>query len=392
MKLITFGLAALLIAVTSATIQPSRRASNPPAARVLLGSVEHIYVADFFPNINMWFITLMKKVPGTPSWMTFMPPNRLYAADASSTTLRVFELDLQNNTLELRRESQASSGVVHLQFNADKTRLIGSAYGAGTIDVWDIEGGNLDLLKTIRSPGKLGLNAERQSAPHPHQTAFDPTGSFLVVNDLGTDSIIIIDGRDDRYEILDNIYAKPSGCGPRHGVFYPQGAAKATHYIIICELSNQVLVYSVTYHTDRLSLQQVQDLPAFGPKFPPKDDLTTTSSAIILSPDNKDLYISNRLTGMRIDTVTQFRLCQSNCSFPQLTYARTTSTGGIVPRMISFSQDGEYIFAGNQNEGFGLVALRRDKDGTLQNRRVAQIRGSIFGEKGSGPQFVKQIA
>ncbi|KAJ4200542.1 hypothetical protein NW759_015877 [Fusarium solani] len=353
MKLITFGLAALLIAVTSAIIQPSRRASNPPAARVLLGSVEHIYVADFFPNINMWFITLMKKVPGTPSWMAFMPPNRLYAADASSTTLRVFELDLQNNTLELKRESQASSGIVHLQFNADKTRLIGSAYGAGTIDVWDIEGGNLDLLKTIKSPGKLGPNAERQSAPHPHQTAFDPTGSFLVVNDLGTDSIIIIDGRDD---------------------------------------SNQVLVYSVTYHTDRLSLQQVQDIPAFGPKFPPKDDLTTTSSAIILSPDNKDLYISNRLTGMRIDTVTQFRLCQSNCSFPQLTYARTTSTGGIVPRMISFSQDGEYIFAGNQNEGFGLVALRRDKDGTLQNRRVAQIRASIFGEKGSGPQFVKQIA
>ncbi|KAJ3453476.1 hypothetical protein MRS44_017723 [Fusarium solani] len=175
----------------------------------------------------MGFVLVVKEVPGTPLWMAFIPPNILYGADESSTTLHVFEPDLQINILELKGEEQASSSVVHLQFNPNKTRLVGSAYRAGTIDVWDTENTenhNLNLLKTIRSPGKLGPSKAWQGAPHP--------------NDLGTDSIITIDSQDDAYETEDNIYTGPSGCGSRHGVFYPQCADKATHYIIICEISH----------------------------------------------------------------------------------------------------------------------------------------------------------
>lgn len=114
-----------------------------------------------------------------PSWMAFANPSRLYVVDEASAALRLFELDLESDELTIKAKNEASWGVVHLEFNADKTRLIGSAYGKGTTDVWNIEKGSLDLTKTIASPGKLGPNKERQTAPHPHQANLESHWALL---------------------------------------------------------------------------------------------------------------------------------------------------------------------------------------------------------------------
>ncbi|KAG5786426.1 hypothetical protein H9Q69_014422, partial [Fusarium xylarioides] len=56
---------------------------------------------------------------------------------------RLSNLDLEANKLTLKTKKAGSVGVVHLEFNSDKTRLVGAAYGNGTIDVWNTEkGGN----------------------------------------------------------------------------------------------------------------------------------------------------------------------------------------------------------------------------------------------------------
>ncbi|KAK7592686.1 hypothetical protein V3481_007294 [Fusarium oxysporum f. sp. vasinfectum] len=130
------------------------------------------------------------------------------------------------------------------------------------------------------------------SSPHPHQTNFDPTHRFFAINDLGTDSILIIDSKDDAFQVINIIKVLP-GCDPRHGVFYPRGVLWATHYIVICEISDQLLVYTVLYRGTYLDLKLIQGISTFGPGFPPANAASAAAGAILLAPNNRDLYISN---------------------------------------------------------------------------------------------------
>lgn len=390
MKFTSLALTTFVASLTSAAPSIMERATSD--ARILLGNSGHVYVADFSHKTGKLSISLEEEVVGAPSWMAFAPPNRLYAVDEFSAALRLFELDLENNKLSLTEEKNGSTGVVHLEFNADKTRLVGSAYGNGTVDVWNIENGALEHLKTIDSPGELGPNEQRQAAPHPHQANLDPSGRFFAVNDLGTDSIVVIDSKDDAFTVADNFKITPGGCGPRHGVFYPQGATKATHYIVVCEITNLALVHSVEYTDDSLTFKQIQSISTFGKDAPAANATTAAAGGVILSSNNKDLYISNRLTGNDTDSIAHFRVDEANCGTPKLTYSSTVSSAGLLPRMISLSKKSKYVFAGNQGGKSGLAAFKRNYDGKLDEKPVASIEASAFGEDGFGPQFVQQIA
>ncbi|KAG5665828.1 hypothetical protein KAF25_009953 [Fusarium avenaceum] len=394
MKFTYAGLMATLAASASALPHvarssysvPSASATGSSPARILLGNSGHIYVADFTPKTGKFELSLEQEIVGGNSWMNFVAPNLLYAVDENSNELRLFELDLKANKLTLKTKKTGSTGVVHLEFNPDKTRLVGAAYGNGTIDVWNTENGGLEFVKTLKSPGKLGPDEERQAASHPHQANLDPSGRYFAINDLGTDSVVIIDSKDDAYKIAKNIPVT-AGCGPRHGVFYPAGSKKATHYIVACELSNQALVYSVSYEENTLAFKLYQSISTYGKDAPPKDMKKAAVGEIILAPNNKDIYISNRVSGQKTDSIAHFTIAECGT----LTYAETVSSGGLLPRMMSFSLASKHIFVGNQDGTSGLVALKRNPDGKLTEKPVATLPGSAFGEALFGPQYVQQI-
>ncbi|KAM5354004.1 hypothetical protein ACJ41O_000654 [Fusarium nematophilum] len=390
MKFSGFGLTAALAATASSlphVARSSYSSAASPSARILLGNSGHIYIADFYPGSKELKLSVEQEVDGGNSWMLLAEPNLVYAVNENAAAIRLFELDLEGNKLDLKTEKNASTGVVHLEFNADKTRMVGSAYGNGTIDVWNVEDGGLELLKTIKSPGELGPNEERQASPHPHQANLDPSGRYFAVNDLGTDDVIIIDSKDDAYEIVNSVSVNP-GCGPRHGVFYPRGADKATHYIVACEMTNVALVYSVTYEDDKLSFKKYQEISTYGPDDGPKDPKKAAAGAVILAPNNEDLYITNRLTGHpTTDSIAQFKV--ADCG--ELTFHQSVPSSGKLDRMISFSGTAKHVFVGNQEGEFGLVALARGKDGKLNKDPVAELKSELFGEIGFGPTFVQQI-
>ncbi|GKU05660.1 hypothetical protein FLAG1_08428 [Fusarium langsethiae] len=353
------------------------------SSRILVGHPGHIYVVN---KVDGFPISSDKEMTGIPSWMASGRPNSLYAIDESSNIIRLFDMDLIDDKLTLKATKKASSGVVHLQFNTDNTRLISCAYGNGTIDVWNTTDGSLDLIKTIISPGQPGPNKERQASPHPHQANLDPTGRFFVINDLGTDSIIVIDSKDDVFQVTNAIEVLPSGCGPRHGVFYPQGALRATHYVVACEISNQVLVYAVSYGNNCLDFKQIQRGSTFGPDFPPTNATSAAAGAVLLASDNKNLYISNRHTGNSSDSISHFQINYVNSTSLSLNFISSTSTYGLSPRMMSFSEDERYILIANQGGGFGLVALERQVDGIIKRDAF-----SVLGAPEFAPQFIKQI-
>lgn len=166
---------------------------------------------------------------------------------------------------------KGTPGVVRLTFIQDKQRLIGSSYSKGAVDIWDISAadGTIRPLKTAIPGGSHGPDVNVQTRLRAHQAVVDPTGKFVVVNDLGGDMIHILDAASDQYDII-NVVATDPGCGPRHGGFLQlDGGRQATHYAVVCEISSTIHLFSASCTDDatHLTLKHVQAVSTFGPAF-----------------------------------------------------------------------------------------------------------------------------
>jgi 6-phosphogluconolactonase (cycloisomerase 2 family) len=138
---------------------------------------------------------------------------------------------------------------------------------------------------------------ERQQAAHIHHLV--QHGNFLLAVDLGSDCIHVLRmfdsavrplcdqrlNRELRLEQLFDIPA-PAGSGPRHLVIDASGS----HFYVLTELSNELLVYSMpdfTMLSDRPTL--LQRLPVGDPACPDQ-----AGGDLQLSPDGRHLYASLR--------------------------------------------------------------------------------------------------
>jgi 6-phosphogluconolactonase (cycloisomerase 2 family) len=359
-----------------------------------------VLAADF--DGSSFKIVANNTIAGTSaSWLLFKEgTNQLYAVDENSNTTRLFNFDIAANSLTLVQNATGSAGVVFLEFTADGTNMLGASFGQGTVDVWDVapDTGLLTLNTQLVSNDPLGPNTARQASPHPHQALLDPSGRFFVVNDLGTDTLLVIDSAADSFAITNHVRVQPPGCGPRHGVFWPPLApgaapAQATHYFLVCEVLSLVLVFELDYAGgDTIEFTQVQTLSTFGEAFPPANATTAAAGEIQVSVDGTDVYVSNRLTGNATDSIAHFGVEVGSAGEVSLAFRDTISSGGLVPRMFSLALGAErFVFVTNQGGDLGLVAFRRNADGSLDPTPAASLPVSVFGLDGFGPQFVQQI-
>jgi 6-phosphogluconolactonase (cycloisomerase 2 family) len=369
------------------TPTPLPGAPDVSFSRLLMSTAGRVIVADV--TANGLAPSIDEAVIGDPSWMAYAEPGLLYAVDEWSSAVRLFNLDLAAGTLDLVAERNASAGVVHLELNPAGTRMVGAAYGNGTIDVWNTEAGGLELLKTVVSDGELGPNAERQAAAHPHQAVNDPTGRYFAVNDLGTDEVLVLDSQDDSFDIVSRVRVEPAGCGPRHGAFYPS-VGEATHYLVVCEMLNEVVVYGVAYApAGGLDFTRLSSASTFDPANPPAGAATAAAGELVVAaPD--DVYVSNRLTGEATDSIAHLKLSPADGS---LTFRGEYSSGGLLPRMMSLADSGREMLVATQDGPLGVSVLRRDDvTGRLAGPPVASMDAAVFGEKGAGPKYIVQVA
>ncbi|OAQ73507.1 carboxy-cis,cis-muconate cyclase [Pochonia chlamydosporia 170] len=372
----------LLAAATASALSiPSNNMTG--TAKLLLGTPNTISIADF--DGTKFSIASKKSFSGNPTWMVF-DEGKLYAVDENSATTHLLKVDLAGNKIDEVSTTSGSNGVVHLELTKDKTQMLGAAYGSAAIDVFDTQGG-LKYVKSIKSDDQVGPNPTRQDKPHPHQSVMDPSGRFFAVNDLGTDKILILDSQDG-FKIVNHVPVQPGGCGPRHGAFHPVGAEKASHYVVLCEIKNLVVTYSLKYGGAKgIEFTEVQSISTFKSQA----DMPATAAAgeLVIAPDNKSVYVSNRLTGGDTDNIAHFRVAGNDF---KLEFVGLTSTGGKLPRMFSVSTDGKTLLVGNQDGKLGLVALKRNDDGSLVQAPVASLEMSQFPGEKAGPSFVQQVA
>jgi len=343
-----------------------------------------------------------------PSWTLFKEPNILYANDENSDITRLFTFDRNTNEFANITDNEGSTGVVFLEFNHDESRMLGASFTNGTVDVWDSSApdGTIKLLNTVVLDDALGPNNLTQTTGQAHEIVRDPSGRFFAVPERGADTISILDSQHN-FDVVNKIRIEPPGCGPRHGTFIksPQNASVASHFVFVCELLNQIQLFSVEYLPTTLKFELVQSRSTFGDDIPPKNptvsvaDATKTFAAAgecIIASNQRDIYVSNRLTGNKEDSIAHFILERDpkDKMKASLQFGESISSFGLVPRMFSLSlHDESILFSTNQNNGTGLLAYNRDAQGKLSVIEESKIDIEQFRDNNQqfGPEFVQQI-
>lgn len=318
---------------------------------------EGIYVYDF--NSSTGECSQLKTAATkNPSYLAVAANNKfVYAVnelgrDKGPGAVTAFAFNSKDASLS-QLNSQPSGGDDPCYITVDKTGkwVVAGNYSGGNFSVLPVKkDGSLGApVTTINHEGK-SVNQQRQDKPHVHCTVFSPDGRYLLVNDLGTDKIMIYTFNAATGAVKPAkqpfVSVKP-GAGPRHLVFHPSGR----YAYLMEELSGTVAVFAYNNGTLK-ELQTISSLPA--------DFHGVIGSADIhISPDGKFLYASNRGES---NTIAVFSV---NTITGKLTAKDVVSTIGKAPRNFNFDPTGKFLLVANQGSDEIVIFKRNPQTGLL---------------------------
>src|SRR5882757_9935230 len=290
-----------------------------------------------------------------PSFLALHPNGRfLYAVNedaASSGTdhITAFAIGEDNSSEGLRAIGTVpSQGLApcHLTIDASAKWLFVANYLSGTIAVYPIQpDGRLARARQVVQQKGSGPVAARQKSAHAHEVVLSPDGRFLLSADLGSDRIFVYRFEAATGELTPNSepqVALPAGYGPRHLVF----SKDARTIYVVTELTPAVVTFR--WNAQRGSITQLgvtSTLPAADPVEP-------GAAEIVLHPNGKFLYVSNR---GHSNTIAIFHISRDGLPTP----AGHVSSNGNQPRFFNIDPSGQFLIAANQGSG-ELVTFRID--------------------------------
>ncbi|KAL2131544.1 hypothetical protein VTI74DRAFT_4921 [Chaetomium olivicolor] len=318
-----------------------------------------------------------------PSWLT-QAGNSLYCLDEAwaniTGTVHSFKIG-------------ASSGISHLGSVETKKGPVSSiVYGDNGhgLAVADYDGQGLNTFNIADPAAIVPLDAPtfppnsapgtaQQTQSRPHQAILDPTGSFLVVPDLGNDLVRVFSIDKKTLKITEQAsleFARTTG--PRHAAFFKSGPK--TFLYVACEIANLVQGFSVSYNNDRsLSFTRIYNSSTHGDSNPLPAG--ATAAEIQVSPDSKFLTVSSRNenslkytladgTTVDSDPLITFSI---NPESGALTHVQTAPAGGVNPRHFSFNKDGSRVASALQADGRVVVFEREVATGKI-GKAVAEAK------------------
>ena len=248
----------------------------------------------------------------------------------------------------------------HLSISPDETRLVFAEYGQGTAGWVALKPDGTfvkESLGVVVSADTIGPNKSRQERPHCHCARTTPDGKYTCVVDLGTDRVKIYSATDGSF--VRDLITTPSGGGPRHLVFHPNGK----YAFLLFELEN--LVSSYRYEDGVFTpVMQLSLLPDGYTDF-------SKAAAIKLSEDATELYCTNR----GHESIAVFSVDGSNG------YLRRR---GVMKIEASFPWDFEFMPGGQ------ILAVGLMKDKSLRTYRYDKAACTLVPvgvAEGMGPVF-----
>ena len=294
-------------------------------------------------------LTLLDKLPlPAPNYLIFD------GNDAYATISEAFEngeggavrLSVSpDGALSLAEQIQPTGGsaACHLAFDAGD--LYVANYGSGNVTKIGV--------KTVQHEGN-GPDPLRQEGPHCHSTFFSPDKKYLLVCDLGLDTVFVYDR-----ELSEVSRAKvPDGAGCRHLVFSKDGRFVYVENEMGCSVS----VFS--WKDGRLFYRSTLPTRTYAPHAGPDK-----GSAIRLSRNGRRLYITNR---------GENEVVVLSCRGERLRVIGRAPTGGDEPRDFALLAGEKYAIVTNQfGDSFRLYRVKGLRKNHLVTLATVDLPGAI---------------
>jgi 6-phosphogluconolactonase (cycloisomerase 2 family) len=348
--------AALLLTACSSPKQETEVIASTPTLssyEFLIGTytdspiqgISHLY---FSPSENILTVETIAGGIANPSFVIASKDGkRVFSLEEESGTsggqLLSFERNPEDNSMTLIDQKKSGGDhPCHISISPNEDYVILGNYTGGSLSVFKVSSdGMLSHAQTIQHKGK-SVNRDRQLSSHVHSTTFDPEGKRVLVADLGTDKIYVYDFDPSQTEPLKLAGEFPvtPGDGPRHLTF----SADGREVLVVQEMAAVMEVFS--YENGVLTPKQRLSLLSEG--FEGK----VGAAEIRLSPDGKQVYVSNRGDA---NTISVFGKRPSGEYVP----VQNIASGGLMPRNFNLTSDGKYLLVAHQASN-DIVIFERD--------------------------------
>ena len=288
-------------------------------------------------------LTVASTVKGVrnPSWYAFSADRKvLYSTNENTPGGAVSAFGLADPTKPklLNTVQTKGTGTTHVSVHPSGKYLLAANYDSGSVSVL-----------AVKADGSIGAVTDHvkhtgtRDDAHAHQTVTDPSGKWIVSVDLGADSVYVYSLNLTTGKLTQKQQLKlPSGAGPRHLAFNPNGR----YAYILGELRSEITVVAWDPTAGKLTPGQVIGT------LPGGTTVENFPGEIQISGDGRYVYTSNR----GHDSLATFT---TNETGDKLTFVTTTPTGGKYPRHFTLDPSGNWVYASNQNSNL-LTWLPRD--------------------------------
>ena len=317
------------------------------------GKGEGIYVAEFdMVNKSMKILSTIKDLVNPSFLVATKNGTNIYCVNEISPNDKNWpgRISLMvQDSIGYRKSQEAGSfgnAPCHISINPKQSLFAVTNYLGGTLCYGNLDnnGKMVGKLEFITFTGK-GAHP-RQDTTHLHQSIFTKDGSKLLVTDLGSDSIRILEV-DDKNNLITykHSIAVDSSDGPRHMTLSDDGK----YLYVLNELSNTVSSFEFDGKNGDLKfIAKVKMLPS-------DFNGDNTGGDIHLSKNGQYLFATNR----GHNSIVTYKVDGG-----KLELKSHTKTGDI-PRNFTITNDGAYLFCANQNSD-DIYIYEIETNGNLQ--------------------------
>jgi len=306
------------------------------AQRYARGDGIHVYEVD--AATGAWKHSQRVANLVNPSFLAIARDQRhVYSVHGDETYATAFSVDRGSGHLMPagRAETGGRNGV-HLAIDASGKFVIVANYASGNVAVLPMrsDGALNDAVHVIPLEGQPGPHKIEQTASHPHQVLFDPSGRYVVVPDKGLDRVFVFRFDPDTGKLTPTAQGSAvarTGSGPRHAAFHPTLPV----LWVLNEISSGVATYY--WDAERGHLRAAQILSSLPSDYTGEN----TASEIAVSAGGSFVYCSNR----GHDSVAIFAADEKT---GLLRSAGWVPTQGRTPRFIGFDPAHRFLYAANE--------------------------------------------
>ena len=233
----------------------------------------------------------------------------------------------------LNRQSARGSAACYLDIDATGRTVLVANYASGSVAALPVQkDGGLGAAVSFLQHAGSSVNPARQEGPHAHCIVVSPDNRFAYAADLGLDQVVCyrLDAAEARLSPHQPPFVRtPSGAGPRHLTFHPQGKQA----YVINELGNSVTRFDFDAEFGALVARETIST------LPKGYEGTSYGADLKITPDGRFLYATNR----GHDSLAAFRLDEAG----RLTLIGIEPSLGKGPQNLAITPDGRLLLCAN---------------------------------------------